>query len=96
MSCLLDAARRLAEYPPSYDSRGHMLCGYCHEDEHVHAPDCPWLSLPKIVAALEAAEWMVKAHESHEYPGYWGAMQRGVRMYREVAPKDEHLTGTTS
>ena len=61
---LLDAARRIASAgPPTYEGTFCLLC-----DERVnalganpvvvpalpHKPDCPWLSLPKIVAILEA------------------------------------------
>lgn len=85
---LLDDARRLAEQDEPDENFEHggrryfVFCGRMVTQGH--APDCSWLALPKIVAALEAAELMVKTHETHEYPGYWGAMQRGVRMYREA------------
>lgn len=58
---LLDDARRMAEYAPSVDERGVFWCGYCHESENAHAPDCPWLQMPRIVAALEAVERFVAA-----------------------------------
>src|SRR5262245_18133772 len=29
-------------------------CFFCQEWSKTHAPDCPWLSMPKIVAVLEA------------------------------------------
>ena len=59
---LLDDARRLAEKEPV---RG-IDCLYCAAvmvDEYPHEPDCPWLSLPKIVAALEALELSVLSGE---------------------------------
>lgn len=61
-----------------------------------HAPDCPWLALPKIVAALEAMEQIAVAHEEQAYPGYWTAIKTAVDAYREVAPRPEVLTGTTT
>jgi hypothetical protein len=64
---LLDDARYLAENAPIYttdlDGQSVYFCVHCDlGDPHwkaggfKHAPDCPWLALPKIVAALEAAE----------------------------------------
>jgi hypothetical protein len=55
-----DAARRLIQVgPPTYDT----ICLACKTqvetfggDELPHRPDCPWLSLPTIVAALEERE----------------------------------------
>ena len=61
---LLDDARRLAGVWPTdrYDN-----CVFCYEiqrsDEPTHAPDCPWLAMPQIVAALEAAERLVESNE---------------------------------
>lgn len=65
---LLEDARRLAErgFTPWEDSC-HWTCESCgchvETDEEAstwtgHAPDCPWLAMPRIVAALEAAEWV--------------------------------------
>lgn len=68
---LLDDARELAENCPiETDRGGRGECHYCvdgnYEDGYLsgsptlpdvlHKPDCPWLSMPKIVAALEAIE----------------------------------------
>ena len=60
----MNDARRIAksDYPPLL---GDAWCWFCNARvvEHLdapppkpHKPDCPWLSLPKIVAALERAE----------------------------------------
>ena len=62
---LLDDARRLAKngFTPWEDSC-HLTCELCGEDfaeeGAQHAPNCPWLSMPKIVAVLEAADIAVK------------------------------------
>ena len=58
MSELLDAARALAR-PPLWTWDGE--CGFCDgtDSGDNHAPDCPWLALPRIVAAIEAAEHFV-------------------------------------
>jgi hypothetical protein len=67
---ILDDARRLADMSPDGDDgRGDTVCVYCLADHYIrdgaaftraddvqHAPDCPWLSMPKIVAALEVAD----------------------------------------
>lgn len=70
-SSVLDAARRLAAGPcPTYwdwaetgvNERGWpqggnvLKCAHCRQGLHEHAPDCPVLQMPKIVAALEAGE----------------------------------------
>jgi hypothetical protein len=66
---LLDDARKLADEPPvTQDQTGEGHCAYCYGDYYIvdgakvtrsdqiqHEPDCPWLSMPKIVAVLEAA-----------------------------------------
>lgn len=98
---LLDDARQLTEYPPSYESRGHMLCGYCNEDEHAHAPDCPWLAMPKIVAALEAsAEVVADAKGQYMYNGENYIVSAEEIRALEVAlandEKAEVLTGPPS
>ena len=56
---LLEDARRIVESDPSIDD----MCVYCHENVGLktlsacgeHAADCPWLAMPKIIAALEVA-----------------------------------------
>ena len=53
---VLDDARRIAEAGAPEYGGDCVLCrqridGDAYEG---HAPDCPWLSLPRIVAALEA------------------------------------------
>lgn len=75
---LLDDARRLVNGPcPTYwdvemvgtvgrlgpDQGTVLKCAHCRQKLHEHAPDCPWLSMPKIIAALEAAEQFVDAFD---------------------------------
>jgi hypothetical protein len=54
---LLDDARRLDALRVR---QRRMICVACKQPfadgERGHAPDCPLLSMPKVVAALEAAE----------------------------------------
>lgn len=63
---LIDDARRLAD-AGSYDDGGNgsynePSCIHCHSwPEDQHEPTCPWLALPRIVAALEAAQALLKA-----------------------------------
>lgn len=51
---VLDDARRLAAVDPWYEHEraGTSFCIACGAYES-HNPDCPWLSMPRIVAALE-------------------------------------------
>jgi hypothetical protein len=59
VSNLLDAARRLNQDEPigQFETGGRNYFVFCGRMvQQGHAPDCPWLSLPRIVAALEAAE----------------------------------------
>jgi len=37
-----------------------VIVGFAHIEATDHKPDCPWLSMPKIVAALEAADAAVR------------------------------------
>ena len=61
---LLDDARRLAEegFEPrdTVHESGCTFCGpsgtYRGDGPWPHLPDCSWLAMPRIVAALEAAE----------------------------------------
>lgn len=57
----LDATRRLlVEMPVRGGSGGR--CYYCLGDDGgaFHQSDCPWLALPRIVQALEAAQRVVE------------------------------------
>lgn len=71
---LLDDARRMADGTPCADSSGGEygeVCAFCDAAPHgigygrgpsepdPHKPDCPWLSMPRIVAALEAAHHFI-------------------------------------
>ncbi len=55
---LLDDAKQIAEIE-NLDDQGY--CMYCPTTAHreLHVPDCPWLAMPKIVAALEAADRLI-------------------------------------
>jgi hypothetical protein len=63
----LEAARCLAEGATPDNDDG--FCVYCQRrivgtqwaKAVPHAPDCPWLALPAIVRALEAAERLVQS-----------------------------------
>lgn len=67
----LEAARRMAEPRVAhwvYGDSAADKCLYCDQNGERaveinapldHATDCPWLSMPKIVAALEAASRVV-------------------------------------
>lgn len=72
----LEAARILAANAPvcPHPNSGMWICATCSEetddeqpddDDYVpskfnHDPDCPWLAMPQIVAALDAAEAMLE------------------------------------
>ena len=65
---LIEDARRIAAAGAPMSA--HAWCWFCHArlvgyfdfvNEQPHRPDCPWLSLPRIVAALEAAQALVEA-----------------------------------
>jgi hypothetical protein len=61
---LLDDARRLAERKPDGNIGAWAeMCIFCYgplTGDEPHKPDCPWLSMPKIVAALDAVECAVE------------------------------------
>lgn len=61
---LLADARAIAE-TPNLDDQGY--CVYCPEIVADHSPGCPWLSMPQIVAALEAAERLVEHDPAFVY-----------------------------
>lgn len=73
MSLIEDDARRLAEQYPEAEGARHGECWYCQAAPH--APDCPCLSMPRIVAALEMVEPMMAAVER---------MGRHHQTYRET------------
>lgn len=67
---LLDAARWMAHNRPHEIGEA---CWYCNagqpDDSYLERPpkpDCPWLALPKIVAALEVAERVAAAYERRQ------------------------------
>lgn len=65
---LLDDARRLAETDPAELVNSHSRCHWCEEftSTEQHTLDCPWLAIPKIVAALETAERIVQQGPTNE------------------------------
>lgn len=78
---LLEDARAISESAPSSDDQ----CPHCSAyigpvrggDYGEHSPDCPWLAMPRIVAALEAAEKVAsdmpldEGHAECYYCGGW-------------------------
>jgi hypothetical protein len=53
----LEAAQKIAEKGPYTYDQGGLWCLFCDaESINPHASDCPWLMMPQIIAALEAAE----------------------------------------
>ncbi len=69
---LVEDARILGGFGPYFKRGDEATCWYCRETviahELYHDPTCPWLALPRIVAALEAAERMV---EQLDLDGPW-------------------------
>lgn len=67
---LIEDARALAESDPTREdsSSSPGTCRYCGGEtvgglltmRVLHADTCPWLALPRIVAALEAAQQVVR------------------------------------
>lgn len=61
---LLDDAKRLADESPTVAiESGDWRCAFClvdsWSDQDHHASDCLWLAMPRIIAALEAADAFV-------------------------------------
>src|SRR5215211_5102066 len=82
MSLLSDARRLLEELGDDgprlmWELPSDMSeCALCEVEARGHKPDCPWLSMPRIVAALEAAERMAEIDPkvnlwSHSGQDYW-------------------------
>lgn len=98
---LLDDARRLADKldrggdgPWTSEGRA-MRCLGCDVDlvTSSHASDCPWLSMSKIVAALEAAERFVNAKTWRDSDAAEAALVAALKG--EVVPMTEPvLTGS--
>lgn len=58
MSLLYDARR--IQNGGAIDVNGRCyFCGYDLAGDDPHAPDCPWRSMPQIMATLEAAERLI-------------------------------------
>jgi hypothetical protein len=64
---IVEMAKRLADdgFTP-WEDFCHLTCELCWSDfaddgSARHEDDCPWLAMPRIVAALEAAERIVAA-----------------------------------
>lgn len=55
MSLIEDARRIMHAGPPTYGEWQCAICQIDGRDRLTHNQDCPWLSLPRIVRALEAA-----------------------------------------
>jgi hypothetical protein len=101
---LLDDARRLLEDRPArggsvLKSHPQGRCYYCAGDGYgePHAPDCPWLALPQIVAALEGRERALAALAAwNVWDDSDAALKTELMAALEVVPTDAHLTGTTA
>ena len=61
---LVDDARKMAKTHPA-GNRENTVCHLCGGRAGCYG-DCPWLSLPRIVAALEAAERFVTLNHYQE------------------------------
>lgn len=78
---LVDDAKRVVERAVTYheiEGKRATVCHLCSwariswGDRPVeHSPKCPVPGLPRIVAALEAAERMVAAFEADEQEAFW-------------------------
>lgn len=66
----LEAAKQISEYEPTiYDAMGnYYYCRMCSNQLPGHEPDCAWIAMPRIVAALEAAEDLIEAATSGPHP----------------------------
>lgn len=64
---LLDDARELSNVTLETLTRsGTIVCAVCFK--RPHGTGCPVLSLPRIVAALEAAERLVARFDDYDFP----------------------------
>lgn len=68
----LEAARRMDD--PRDCPQEHGECWFCgwniNRIGSDHAPDCPWLQMPRIVKALEAAERIVSRSSRDGHVAY--------------------------
>lgn len=91
---LVEAARRLTErgFTP-YDEDDAIICELCDQPVAVantpngwagHAPVCPWLSMPRIVAALEAADRLIDRGGTGDV-NEWIALARALDDERVLA-----------
>jgi hypothetical protein len=84
----LDAARRLAGHSPVADFDVGYGCHVCEGPADIpigdtdwrvdHKPDCPWLALPRIIAALEAAERVAEIDALGDQNGWVDQMAQAV------------------
>jgi hypothetical protein len=86
----LEAAKALAALPMTVSvddgDAGHGEFGCCNQRDYLgHAANCPWLAMPRIVAALEAAERSLSAlrdlplEAKHIQSGYTKHILDGVQ-----------------
>ncbi len=89
---LLDDARRLAQrVDPVVDD----YCEACQQASppratgtpFPHASYCPWLSLPKIVAALEAAQEIIDMYPDDEPTTEYGIDHEVIYVFCEGNPE---------
>jgi len=85
---LLEDARKLLPIHPLEEEGGARYCRVCGEaiggypEWDGHAPECPWLSMPKIIGALEAAERLIA--ESSPDPMYITTFDNWYRLKRAL------------
>lgn len=77
---ILDDARRLEQRAPWPDDQA--VCPFCDCWVGKHADTCPWLVLPRIVAALEAADLVL-----------WGVDRDSATMHVALADLRKAMQG---
>jgi hypothetical protein len=81
----LDAAQAMTEQGTLYDhhEEPYRLCLYCEGAYDDHDKDCPGLLLPRIVAALEAAQALIRFYKDHPAPDTQDTKAR-IRLYMRL------------
>jgi hypothetical protein len=94
---LLDDARQLVITEPTYVHPEVVgrICRYCRGESDGegrnfrHEPKCPWLSMPKIVAALEAAQAASECLDEGVRTAFKGVCIENARYLLRTALKGE-------
>lgn len=92
----LEAAKKLAGIETWYGLGGDGYCIAC--DEYIgtsngsHAPDCPTLAMPRIVAALEAAERVTDHADPFSEPTHYedNPTERSTYVFCARDTRDGH------